>query len=224
MWIIPTASRPKQCAEMLANLKKIGTTSKGIVFVNGTSHAKEYENIYVMPENFEMYFHPENLGSLGALNHIITVKPNEPFYGFIGDDEMVHIKEWDTTLINAAGNWCVSHANDMWQSHLRIHSHVCIGGNLARSLGYLAIQECWHWYGFDNMWEELCNKLGLRRWCPGIRASHKHHLAGLSKKDECYFKGESRMQEDLNAFREWKQFKAPALIAKIKKDMEISNA
>ena len=223
MWIIPTLSRPAQCASLLKNLKQLNTTSKGLVFVNGESHAAEYEKIVILPETFQVYYHTENLGSLGALNHAMRLFPQEPWYGFIGDDEVVHSPGWDNTLIDAAGSWHVSHANDMWQSHRRIHSHVCIGGELARTAGYLAVPECWHWFGFDNMWEEICTKLPLRRWCAGVRAEHKHHLKGESGKDDCYALGESKVQQDMDSFRVWKQSKAPVIIGKIKQAMEESD-
>lgn len=217
-------SRPEQCAKVLTRIRDSGCTTTGTVFVNGTSHAADYERICLSNPNndfrWEFFYNPENIGALGALNYILQMYPDEPWYGFIGDDEFLDMTVkpgWDTELVNAAGNWCVSHANDLWQSHKRIHSYVCIGGDLARTVGYLAIPGCWHWYGFDNMWEALTHPLGLRRWCADIRTQHLHYLNKGASHDECYALGESKTEDDEKIFRKWYNTERAWLLDRIRR-------
>lgn len=174
MWIIPTLSRPQNVAELLRQASALDA-SEGIVFVNGTAQRVEYEKLR-LPDGWKIEFYEKNIGAIGALNWLLKEYPNEPFYGFIGDDEFVYSKGWNIQLTQAAGDWNVSHANDGWQSGRRIHSYVCIGGELARAVGYLAVPGCWHWFGFDAMWEVVAQHLPVRRFLEQVETEHRHFM------------------------------------------------
>src|SRR6266568_860331 len=203
MWILPTVSRPKNVVELLKQASALDK-SEGIVFVNGKEHAEEYINLVAgnLPEGWEMRFNDVNIGMIGALNLLFKEYPNEPYYGLLGDDEFVHTKDWNRKLTEAAGQWNISHANEGWQSSQRIHSFTCIGGSLARSVGYLAIPACWHWYGVDTMWEAINQHIPIRRFCEDVKTEHRHFLNHKAVKDECYALGESRVKEDGVAWEE----------------------
>lgn len=216
MWIIPTLSRPENVAELLKQASALDD-SKGIVFVNGMEYAEEYKSLITLPAGWQMKLHPENIGALGALNWLLEEYPDEPFYGFIGDDEFVYSKDWNTQLTEAAGSWNISHANDGWQSAQRIHSYVCIGGDLARKVGYLAVPGCWHWFGFDAMWEAIAQHLPIRNFVEKVETEHRHFMAHKVAKDTCYALGESKQKEDEKVFAAWIKSKLPAVIKKIRK-------
>lgn len=194
-------------------------SSEGIVFVNGRDHAAEYvEHVgNNLPDGWQMILHTENLGALGAMNYVFREYPDEPFYGFIGDDEYVYTKDWNKHLTQAAGLRNISHANDGWQSGQRIHSFVCIGGELVRAVGYMAVPECWHWYGFDTMWEMISKQLPLRNYLANIETEHRHPLKHKVATDDCYSLGESKQEEDEKAFRVWVNEEMPEALKRIKK-------
>lgn len=214
MWIIPTLSRPQNVAELLKQASSLDK-SEGIVFVNGVDYEEKYVQIQ-LPDGWRMQQHDRNIGAIGTLNWLFKTYPNEQFYGFIGDDEFVYTRGWNRLLTEAAGDWHVAHANDGWQSGKRIHSYVCIGGELARAVGYLAIPECWHWFGFDTMWEAIAQHLPIRNFVEQVETEHRHFLAHKVAKDSCYELGESRIAEDEKAFAAWMKNELPVILERLK--------
>ena len=202
-WIIPTLSRARQVQELLNALSILDPSAGGIVVVNGHSHIKEYQEI-IQPKNWEILFLSDNLGALGALNYVVKMYPNEEYYGFIGDDEFTETKDWSKKLIEAASKTGLSNGNDNWQSSRRVQGYVCISGDLVRELGYMAVPDCWHWYGFDGMWEYISSLRPIRTFVRDVIVDHRHHLTYKSKKDECYDLGNSRIEQDRIVFENWK--------------------
>lgn len=224
MWIVPTLSRPKQCAEVLRRICEIGYTSKGILVNNGDYH--DWWMSGVIPQDWGIYCPEKNLGALGALNNIFKKYPNEPFYGFIADDEFLmpdSPSDWDQRLIAAAGKWDIAHGLDDMHQGKRMQGYVCIGGDLARAVGYLALPTCWHWYGLDNMWEWLSAPTQFggggafqMKLVPEIKVEHRHFYVGKAPMDNCYALGESKSEEDRLAFIKWQQEEMPAIAERIK--------
>jgi Glycosyl transferase family 2 len=213
MWILPTYCRPDRCADVLASLHANGCSTPGIVVVNGRETEEEYRKL-ALPPSWTMAVLPENLGFAGALNATFDAHPSEPFYGFIADDEIALTPGWDKRLVEAAGSWRVSNGNDGWQSRSRVHGHVCIGGELARTLGCLAIRQCWHWYAFDDMWEAIDKELGVRTFCEDVRVEHRHFLNGGAF-DMTYVAGGLHKVDDHRAFIAWRTLVLPDIVARI---------
>lgn len=215
MWILPTMSRPSQCAEVLDRIRETDASTPGILFINGPEYAEEYKALCTLPPNWKCYVHPQNVGCIGALNMVFDAYPNEPFYGFIGDDEFLMDgtpKDWDKRLIAAAGDWNYSHGWEDLNNGYRAQGYLCIGGKLARAVGCMAIRECWHWFGLDCMWEwlsckqtfggpEACKKILVKE----IIVDHRHAYAGKTDLDHCYELGKSRSEEDRKIFVDWQR-------------------
>ena len=216
MWILPTYCRPDRCREVLESLLATGCSTPGVVVVNGRETEAEYKAL-PLPPAWRMAVLPENLGFVGGLNWAFDNHPDEPFYGFIADDEVARTPGWDRTLIEAAGAWRVSNGNDRWKSKERVHAHVCIGGELARAVGYLAIRNCWHWFGFDSMWEAVDSEVGVRAYCESVRVDHKHYLNGGSAFDMTYVTGGMRDAEDRRAFRAWTAIGLPQVVERVRR-------
>lgn len=225
MWILPTLSRPRQCAEVLYRIKSIGCSTPGVVFVNANSFPEE---IYSeLPDGWMIHIHKSNVGALGAMNFIFNRHPNEPFYGFIGDDEFLMLEspsDWDKRLISAAGNWGASHGWEDMNDGRRLQGYVCLGGDLVRAVGYLAVKECWHNFGFDSAWEWLGGTpiFGAKSaykisFVPEVRVSHKHSCLDRSRQDECYDLGYSTFEEDRKRFVDWQRGDMQAAAERIKK-------
>jgi hypothetical protein len=220
-WIIPTLSRPKQVAELVAHITALDGTSRGIVFVNHLNDemvAEYFDTVgNHLPAGWELWRNGKNLGAIGAMNEVFRVRPDEPFYGFIGDDEVIYTKDWNKRLVEAAGANKLSHTNDGWQSGPRIHSYVCIGGDLIRAIGYMAVPTCWHWFGFDCMWELIAQQLPVRVFLHELEAEHRHFLNYKVKKDVCYAIGESMNVADEKAFALWMKEEYPQVLERLKK-------
>lgn len=208
MWILPTMSRPQQCEKVL---QAIGAVSSGIIFINGHSHLTGYSSIE-LPLGWKMLVNDINIGCIGALNETFRLYPNEAWYGFIADDEFLVSAplNWENMLVSAADRMDISHGLDDLHHGQKLQGYVVLGGDLVRAVGYLAIKECKHNFGFDDMWQCLAKQAALS----GIRAcrvklifevkiDHRHQWWAKSSDDECYQKGFSSFEEDGNKFVDW---------------------
>lgn len=209
MWFLPTLSRPKQCAEVLRNIIDNGCGSLGKVFVNGPDFYKEYCATLSLPKDWQIIGSTENMGALGALNFLFKEFPGEPWYGFMSDDEFVSTPGFDKRLIQAAGDWNISHGNigpDIKGEYgKRAQGFLCIGGKLARAVGYLAIPGGWHWYCLDDFYERLaearvCEKI----YCEDIIIQHRHPYRDKSvPHDDCNKLAESQIDKDRDVYVKW---------------------
>ena len=213
MWILPTYCRPDRCREVLDSLVATGCSTQGVVVVNGRDAESEYRAL-TLPPGWTITVLAENRGFAAALNATFEQHPNEPFYGYIADDEIASTHGWDRTLIEAAGDWRIANGNDRWNSEARIQAHVCIGGALARAVGCLAIKQCWHWYAFDDMWEAIHARLDLRVFCGDVRVDHRHFLNGGAF-DMTYAVGGMRRNKDRVAYATWRTEVLPQLTERV---------
>ncbi len=217
VWILPTMSRPRQCAEVLKRIRDSGCTSQGIVFINGNEHRDEYYDALRYPNEADKFLPKgwaiggsiNNLGCIAALNLIFKAAPDEPWYGFIADDEMLEAdapRDWDQRLIKAAGDWRIAHGFEDWNMGRRCQGYPVLGGKLVRAVGYLALPTCRHNFGFDSHWEWLNGPPafgggGLHNLVciPEIKIQHNRANPDL-KTDTCYDLGASSMEDDRKRF------------------------
>ncbi len=220
MWILPTLNRPEQCAQVVQRLVQRGAAARGVVLVNGKENAKRYwdEVFPSIPDNWLLLVEDKNIGALGALNAVLADFPNEPWYGFVGDDEFVETTDFEEKLISAAGAWDIAHGDDGVHRGERAQSALVIGGKLARAVGYLAIPECWHWYGLDDMWESLAKAGACRKvFVPEVKVDHRHPYFGKGERDETYALGESRKDIDYQIYASWMRYKFKDVVLRVKK-------
>ena len=221
MWILPTYSRPEQCAEVLQTLKRHGTTTKGVVFVNAEIPAARLRYVNEagpwLPVGWRMTFSENNLGALGAMDAVFKRFPDEDFYGFIADDEFVRTNGWDAKLVNLAGRWDVAHGVDDLHGGRRAQGGLCIGGDLARAVGYLTIPETWHHFGLDDLWESLAR--GGAYECHvarDVNVEHWHHANGKAPHDECYALGNKWRDYDFQVFCNWLRHKRGPTVERVR--------
>lgn len=205
-------SRPSQCAEVLRRISVSGCTSRGVVFVNGESHKEEYIRSLRLPFGWQIIYYHKNLGCIGALNYVFEMYPNEPWYGFIGDDEFLSPdspQDWDMRLIKSAGDWHIAHAFEDWNKGKRCQGFPVWGGKLLRAVGYWALPTCWHNFGLDSMHEWLNGPPafgggGLRNivCIPEVKIEHNRANPFLEL-DDCYNVAEGSMEEDRKRFWDW---------------------
>jgi hypothetical protein len=156
MWIIPTRNNPDQCGKVLDRIKEAGCTTKGVVFVNGEGQWEGYNDIREkLPEGWALHLNKKDIGVIGALNQVMRDNPNAEFYGFISDRVFMQTGGWDGALIDAAGAWGFSYGmEDMWGEKESMKDFFCVGGDLARAVGYMGPPEAFE-YGVDIMWNTL---------------------------------------------------------------------
>lgn len=201
MWILPTLNRPEQCEQVLERISHMECATPGYVFLNGG--IKGYENSW-LPAGWDVVVLDKNIGALGALNTALEIFPDEPWYGFIGDDEFVNTPGFDEMLIAAAGDWNIAHGNDGFNKGARFQGYAVVGGKLARAVGCLALKECNHWYGFDSMWESLAQAGACKKiFMPDVRVDHQHPYHGKGKVDSCYELGASQKDIDQQVYFHW---------------------
>lgn len=229
MWVLPSMSRPAQCAEVLERIRDVGCSTKGIVFINGLEMSDEYNNALSgkLPPGWKIEFWPENIGCIGALNKVFELFPHEPFYGFLGDDEFIlpeSPKDWDLKLVQAAGSWDTAHGWDDLHQGKRFQGYVCIGGDLARAVGHLAIPGCFHNFGFDNSWEWLTipesfggGQACLSHLLPEIKVEHKHGFRDRTRLDDCYRLGYSTFEKDRAVFTRWQKEELKIIAERVKR-------
>ena len=220
VWILPTLDRPAQCRAVLEQITAMGGNSPGVVYVNGDKDGY-LSALYdgqreILPERWTTFFARENLGALGALNKVFRLYPDEAWYGFVGDDEFVLTPGFDKKLIAAAGDWDFSHGDDGVNNGKRAQGYLCIGGKLAKAVGYLALPECWHWYGLDDMWEALA-RTGICKqvFVDEVKVDHRHPLHGKGRMDECYELGRLNRDLDYQVYCHWLRHGLAQAVARI---------
>lgn len=216
MWICPTHNRPERLATLVASLGRV--TTPGIVVINGRQRLGEYLDIE-LPASWAYRILPENIGYCAAYNLIFGERPNEPFYGWLSDDEVMLTEGWDAKLAEAAGRAYLAHSDDGWQSRRRISGTVAIGGDLVRAIGYIFIPGLWHQYS-EAMWERLAERCDIRRFCPDVRTENNHYLAGKAAKDATYREGEKHVGRDRSVYMGWVYRELPEIHARIKQPLK----
>lgn len=214
MWILPTLDRPVQCAAVLGRMDEMGSSMPRVVVVNG----KHDKYSAALSSKEAACYMNENIGALGALNWALENYPDEPWYGFIGDDEFVETPKFDIKLIEAAGDWDVAHGDDGVNGGGRAQGYLVIGGKLARAVGYLAIPECWHWYGLDNLWESLAQMGACKKiFVSEVKIDHRHPLHGKGEADSCYELGASRKDIDHQVYLHWIRHASRKVVERVQK-------
>jgi hypothetical protein len=216
-WFIPSFNRPQQCGDLLHQIGTVGSDYPGFVLVNGGERETEYRAIFkqYLPKHWDFAVIKDNIGCVQSANWYFEHYPNDPFYGFISDDESVHTPGWEKMLIDAAGDWRLSNANDGWQSEQRFHGLTTFGGELIRLIGWWGLKGLWHWYG-ENVWEQINKDFHLRVFCDEVICEHRHHLVRRAAYDDTYKSGESRMDQDNERFNQWISSEYPALKARLR--------
>jgi hypothetical protein len=84
------------------------------------------------------------LGNGPTYNEMLRRYPNEPQYGFLADDQILRVPGMLRELERRAGDWRIAYPDDgHWQANLP--TMPCIGGELVRTVGFLAPEALVHW-------------------------------------------------------------------------------
>lgn len=131
--------------------------------------------------------------------------PNEPWYGLMSDDQMPVTRHWDSTLIGAAGSDKMAYGADGIRDEA-IAGMPIIGGDLARSIGWLQLPGLKRLYGDDAL-QLVMKRRNALVYCADVLIEHWHFSNGKAAMDETYAKPEA--QEDRAIYEAWLSAGAP---------------
>jgi hypothetical protein len=211
IWLLSTRGRPEACQQVLDACEATGMTSPGIVYVDETPYPK-----LRLPDNWTVHHEPV-WGSLQAsMSYVFERYPYASQYGWLADDTLPRTNGWDTLLEKAAGDWCLSYANDLWLSRSdfsrgeleegdNLSSGLCWGGNLVRAAGWWALPGL-RQAGIDTVWTAIVGPLDLARYLHDIVVEHKHYKTGKRERDEgddWARDGDPYVQRDIDTRDRW---------------------
>lgn len=202
MWVLATLDRPAFLKETLWHMTDTGTSTPGVVVVNGSAR-EDYAGID-LPPNWTMEFLPRNLGLCGALNWAFEKFPNEPWYGLIGDDMVPKTQGWDARMLAEITPTTMVSCNDNWQAeHGRLTVYM-VGGDILRALGYWMPPGMWHCYS-DDFWEAIGNDFKIWKFLKDVIVETISPHKGDIAQDDTNVVAYSRMEPDRRVFAEWKR-------------------
>lgn len=137
-----------------------------------------------MPEGWHVHVCMCN-GLSELYNESYKYHPNEPFYGFIADDVVPLTDAWDVKLIEAArrdGMAVPAGGHDASGA-----PHFVLGGDLARSVGWLSLPGLDRLY-IDTVWQRIAESRGALRRMPDVVLEHRHFSNGKALMDSTYRK------------------------------------
>lgn len=183
MWFCPTYQRPERLRELADSwVKYEPETPLTIRLWEKDPRLADYQ-AQTWPENWTFYISDTKYFS-AALNEFFARHPDESVYGFIADDIVLTGSGGLEYLAAMANPFFIAYPNDTLTRHF-LPTHWCIGGELARTLGWIAPPFLRHLYT-DNVLKMLGQSCGLLRYAPHVVFYHKHFISNRSKFDAAY--------------------------------------
>ena len=137
---------------------------------------------------------------LGELyNLVFDLIPDAPCYGFLCDDAVPLTPGWDIALAAIAGTDGL--AAPAGGHHPTIAPHFCLGGDLVRDTGWLALPGLDRLY-IDRVWHDIARATGVYRAAPEVVIEHRHFSTGQALYDSTYRK--DHKDDDRAAYRAWR--------------------
>lgn len=153
-------------------------------------------------------------GNGPTYNEIFARYPSEKCYGFLADDAILDEQGMLRQLEEEAGDWNISYANDKhWGS--RLPTMPCIGGELARTLGYLSPPGLLHW-AIDNAWGVIGERLHCLRYRADLTYTHLNPVWGTAPDDATYQWARNLSPEWERILRAWMVNGLPADLERVK--------
>jgi hypothetical protein len=143
------------------------------------------------------------IGHRGPLSAIYNAayerNRDAPFFGFIADDVVPITNGWDIKLIDVAGSdgMAVPAGGETTGGC----PHFVIGGDLVRSMGWLALPGLDRLF-IDTVWGEISDKRDVLRRVPDVTLEHRHFSNGKAMMDDTYRK--HKKAQDKLIYNNWR--------------------
>lgn len=185
MWILPSRGRPHNIIRLLKAYDETGATTPVWLRLDDDDPQPEYvHKNWIVEIGLRL--------SLSEIyNEAFQKFPNEPFYGFIADDVVPKTREWDKILIKAAGPDGMAVPVETTGGC----PHFVLGGNLVRSVGWLALPGLDRLY-IDTVWHDMAKESNVLKYLPEVVLEHRHFSNGKALFDKTYRK-ERKVQDKL---------------------------
>jgi hypothetical protein len=213
IWLLNTRGRPEQCQQALDACEQTGMTSRGLLYVDET--VEMYQDIR-LPDNWEVHFAPKWGTVAAAMKYTLERYPDASQYGWLADDNIPRTDGWDTKLEQAAGDWSISMARDLWMSETGwkylsggpcFTSGLCWGAKLIKAVGWWALPGAYQG-GIDAAWNDLAGMCHLTRYLPDVVIEHLCWQLEKRPKDETDERvkhGTNYINNDLGIYEEWRK-------------------
>jgi hypothetical protein len=215
MWALPTRGRPnslKRFAE--AYLKTQSTTKIFVRLDDDDTFLKDYLTL-TLPGTFIVRVGPRQ-GLRSAMNEVLELYPNEPYYGLGADDLVPQTIEWDKKLFEISGTTKISFPNDLGKKSKKdLPTHPCVGGDLVRAIGWFGLPTVYHFY-LDDTWKYIGQHLNCITRLDDVIVEHVHYSRQKSEFDQTYKETTNHYKNDGASFAEWEQIAGPLLIQNLK--------
>lgn len=172
------------------------------------------------PDHWKVHQSDEHLEMAGSINALFKLYPNETFYGMLDDHTRPISPGWSQEMQKAAGRWNLASGwnltNRMKNERMRINCYA-MGGDLARSLGWVWPDFVTHMYGDDAL-EDLGYELGVLKFVEDAVFRPLLLRDGTLKPDENSlrrFKGEPYIAKDRDAYLAWRKTKFKDTVARV---------
>jgi hypothetical protein len=202
--ICPSRNRPHQADEVLESFMRTRQDKRSrLVFVvdedDETIGQYPAEYVYRVPPTGKMG------GALALAVADKSVLGDATSVGMIGDDNRFRTPGWDVSL----DNWLtkrigIAYGDDGFQ-HERLPTAWWLSRPIVDQFG-MAHPELLHLY-MDNYWQLMGEGAKCLRYFPDILIEHLHPLAGKSKSDAIYERGNSpsNINHDRSFFEAWQK-------------------
>jgi hypothetical protein len=207
MWLLPTRNRPEMCQRALDACIASGTTSRGMVWMDGCDYGK-----LRLPDGWGQVACDEHLNIGEIMRRFFAQYPGLGWYGWLADDCIPVTMGWDRRLIEAAEHKFISYPNDNWQQGVKerdgtphVTSVICMGGDLVRAMGFWVLPGMVQMY-IDDVWESVAVPAGLMRYQPDVLCEHHHFANGKRPHDATdarVFAGQPFPKNDREIYQSW---------------------
>jgi hypothetical protein len=198
--------------ELIEAMKKTGEVPVCAVMQDQCEYDIEW------PSHWKIHKSEEHLEMSGAINALFNLYPNETFYGMLDDHTRPLSELWATKMQSAAGDIRIASGFNLKNrfkpdGRMRINN-FCMGGELARKLGWVWPDFVVHMYG-DDVLEDIGYRYGILTFVEDAVFQPLLLRDGTLKPDENskrLFKGKPYIGQDRDNYTQWrKSFDADGL-------------
>ena len=211
MWILTSLGRPDRIRKVVDSYDWGGQSRVILALYDGDKRLQEYM-VQKWPNGWQIK--TVNMRGNGpTYNDIFERYPNEKCYGFLADDAILDEQGMLRQLEEEAGDWNISYSNDKhWGG--RLPTMPCIGGALARAVGYLSPPGLLH-YAIDNAWGEIGQRLHCLRYRADLTYTHLNPVWGTAPDDSTYQWARNLSPEWERIYRSWMVNELPKALERV---------
>ena len=204
--------------DLIEAMRVTGEIPKCAVMVDGREYDIEW------PSHWKIHQSDEHLEMQLAINELFALYPNEPTYGLLTDQARPESKGWSSKMESAAGSGFIAVSNNMKHRINQRHGQLrvtcyCMGGDLARALGWVWPSFCVHLYGDDGL-EDIGYGLGIIKHLPDVVIRSLQQRDGEVPFDANHrrrWNGKPYLEHDRIGYEQWRKNEYDMLIDKLEK-------